>query len=197
MKKKKCMISDIIQFVQTRTVGLVIAILVFSLLSSRQIIIYNEEILVAFNFFAFVWFTAHYYGDQIQEMLDQRSREVASGLQNYVKARSEFLVLCKQEYNKQLSFADQIHNLGSFSSQEILDAARQGDVRFHQIVPALVFPKLNYLAVYQVTRQNALQQQRAFYLSSRILENYRSASSTVRHHLVVQSIRKLDALENA
>lgn len=190
------MIRDIIDFVQTRAIWLVIGILAFSVLSSKQIIIYNEEILVALNFFAFVWFTAHYYGQQIQDALDERGNQVAQGLQNYVKAKSEFLQLCKQEYEKQLYFAVQIRHLGVFSKQEMVQAAIHGELRLHQAVPALVLPKLQYLASSQLAIQQELQQQVALHLCTRILENYRSASSTIRNSLVVQSIRRLENLKN-
>lgn len=186
------MIRDVVQFVQTRALWIVIGILAFSLLSSRHIIIYNEEILVALNFFAFVWFTAHYYGQQIQDALDLRSRDIAQSLQNYIQARSDFLELCKQEYEKQLDFHTQIYELGRISSQEIRLAAVQGELRLTQSLPALVAPKLQYFATRQQTAQQELQQKIALYLCDQILEHYRSASPAVRSSLIGQSIRRLE-----
>ena len=45
----------------------IFAFLAFCVLSSKHIIIYNEEILVAITFFAFVYFVYRYFGQTMQE----------------------------------------------------------------------------------------------------------------------------------
>ena len=188
------MIEDIVRFVQTKAVWLVMSILTFSVLSSKHIIIYNEEILVALNFFAFVWFTAHYYGQDIQTALDQRGIEASQGLRTYITTRGDFLQLCKQEYEKQLNFANQIRTLSNFSTQEMMQAAIRGETCLNQTIPGLVLPKLQYFSSIQTNAQQDLQRQIALHFCQGITETYRSAPITVRISLVTQAIRKLERL---
>ncbi|MBJ6359879.1 hypothetical protein JFN88_00880 [Paenibacillus sp. MAHUQ-46] len=52
--------------------NVVVALLVFSILSAKHIIIYNEEILVALSFFAFLYYVMISSGDSIGSFLDER-----------------------------------------------------------------------------------------------------------------------------
>ena len=48
------------------------AFLIFCVCSSKNIIIYNEETLVAASFCLFVLFVFHYFGNTVKEALDER-----------------------------------------------------------------------------------------------------------------------------
>ena len=61
----------------------IFAFLAFCVLSSKHIIIYNEEILVAITFFAFVYFVYRYFGQTIQESLDERSQGIRQELESF------------------------------------------------------------------------------------------------------------------
>lgn len=65
--------------------------LLWCVLSSKHILIYNEETLVALSFFLFVYLVYRYAGDSIGESLDSRGLEVAQELQTHLEARQEAL----------------------------------------------------------------------------------------------------------
>jgi len=65
--------------------------LLWCVLSSKHILIYNEETLVALSFFLFVYLTHRYAGDAFGESLDSRGKEIAQELQHYLNVREESL----------------------------------------------------------------------------------------------------------
>ena len=61
--------------------------LLFCVVSSKHLIIYNEEILVALSFFLFVIFVSQYFGNNIKESLDERSQAIKMELQNFLNLK--------------------------------------------------------------------------------------------------------------
>ena len=69
----------------------VAAFLLWCVLSSKHILIYNEETLVALSFFLFVYLTYKYAGDSIGASMDSRGQEIAAELEQFLVAREEAL----------------------------------------------------------------------------------------------------------
>jgi hypothetical protein len=63
--------------------------LVFSVLSSKHILIYNEETLVTLSFFSFLFFILHFFGNTLQETLQERSQLIGQELQNFVDLKTK------------------------------------------------------------------------------------------------------------
>jgi len=66
---------------------LILAVLIGLACSSKQIIIYNEEIIVALCFVAFVVFTQRFFGDTIKASFDERQTTLLSELQRYLTSQ--------------------------------------------------------------------------------------------------------------
>ena len=74
--------------------------LVFCVFSSKNIIIYNEETLVALSFFAFIFFVFRYFGDTIKQSLDERSEGIKVELQNFLHLKAQSLKQLYKEHQK-------------------------------------------------------------------------------------------------
>ena len=66
--------------------------LFFCVISSKHIIIYNEEILVALSFLFFVIFVSYYFQNTIKESLDERTLSIRSELQNFLNVKKQCVV---------------------------------------------------------------------------------------------------------
>ena len=65
--------------------------LLFCVTSSKGIIIYNEETLVALSFLLFVVFCLSYFGDTVKESLDERSDLIKFQLENFHRLKEDTL----------------------------------------------------------------------------------------------------------
>ena len=74
----------------------ILAILVLSVFSSKNIIIFNEEIIVALSFLGFVLFTQRAFGDTIKSTFDERQFRLTRAIQQ----SSGKTILPKSEWTK-------------------------------------------------------------------------------------------------
>lgn len=79
---------------------LLIAFLAFCVLSSKNIIIYNEETLVTLSFVLFVFFVFHYFGNTVKESLDERSEGIKTECQNFLHYKQQSLKELYAEHEK-------------------------------------------------------------------------------------------------
>jgi hypothetical protein len=69
----------------------ILSILVFSVFSSKQILIYNEEIIVALSFVAFVLFSQRALGDTVRATFADRRASVLAELLQFLSAKDALL----------------------------------------------------------------------------------------------------------
>lgn len=93
--------------------------LAFSVISSKHIIIYNEEILVSLSFLFFVIFVSFYFGDTIKESLDERKKLIESELQNFLNLKKESYKTLFNIHEKAFLSYNIITNLIDFTTLKV------------------------------------------------------------------------------
>jgi hypothetical protein len=93
--------------------------LAFSVISSKHIIIYNEEILVSLSFLYFVIFVSFYFGDTIKESLDERKKLIESELQNFLNLKKESYKTLFKIHEKAFLSYNIITNLIDFTTLKV------------------------------------------------------------------------------
>jgi hypothetical protein len=76
----------------------IILILVLSVFSSKQIFIFNEEIIVALSFVAFVLFTQQMFGNNIKALFDERQTSILTELEQYLDLKDALLAESMKQY---------------------------------------------------------------------------------------------------
>lgn len=97
----------------------IFAFLAFCVVSSKHIIIYNEEILVALSFLFFVIFVSFYFGNNIKESLDERSISIESELQNFLTLKKDCLNELFKEYKKAAACKQILQKLTKFTKLQL------------------------------------------------------------------------------
>jgi len=120
--------------------------LAFCVLSSKHIIIYNEEILVALTFFAFVYFVYRYFGHTIQESLDERSQGIQQELESFSVLKKTALEELLQEHKKVSSLSGALQSLAAFTSTQVQNACVTGNKTLQSVVAQDMSKKLSTLA---------------------------------------------------
>lgn len=141
--------------------------LAFCVFSSKNIIIYNEETLVALSFLAFVYFIFHYYGNTIKESLNERSTAIKSELQNLGLGRQESLVTLLAEYQKVSDLNNALNRVNQFTTRELSIATSQGENALNTLFSQQMQQKLKTLCQSKITIQQKLQQ----YMAANVLGN--------------------------
>lgn len=100
--------------------------LAFCVLSSKSIIIYNEETLVALSFLIFVFFSFHYFGNTAKESLDERASTIRDELQNFLLLKEESLKELLQEHKKISQVKTILSSLGSFTETQLSTLSSSG-----------------------------------------------------------------------
>jgi hypothetical protein len=153
----------------------IFAFLAFCVFSSKNIIIYNEETLVAASFLAFILFISHYFGNTIKDSLNERSDAITTELQNFCILKEQSLAELRKEHLKISTLNTPLTNLADFTGSELLIATSQGDKALTSIFAYQMIQKLKTLSASKITIQQKLQQYMAAdFLGSVLVEFQRS-----------------------
>lgn len=141
--------------------------LAFAVLSSKNILIYNEETLVALSFFCFIFFVLHYFGNTIKESLNERSLVIREELQNFVILKEKGFQELLRQHQKTSGLAKSLGVLNTFTKNELNTLNANGEKALKNMWNARIQNKLKTLAFSKMMLQQKLQ----LLLSEKIISN--------------------------
>ena len=130
----------------------------FCVLSSKNIIIYNEETLVALSFVLFVYFVFYYFGNNLKESLDERSETIKAELQNFLKLKRSSLENLYAEHKKVAKLGEVLSKVSSFTISEINKSTRLGRESLYAGITSQVKNRLTLLSDSSSLLQQKLQE---------------------------------------
>ena len=132
--------------------------LVFCVFTSKNIIIYNEETLVALSFFAFIFFVFRYFGDTIRQSLDERSQGIKLELQNFLHLKADSLKQLYKEHQKVTFLTKTLNTVKQFTVSELKQGTKLGKGGLNKVFSDQTKQKLNTLSSSKVSLYQELQQ---------------------------------------
>ena len=139
--------------------------------SKKSIIIYNEEILVALTFFAFVFFIYNYFGNQIKESLDERCSLIQQELETFFVLKKESLIQALQQHRNVSSLMKTITTLIKFTKQLLNKASQRCLVVLNNIFFQHIKQKLSTLFLSTTPLELEWNRQLAAYQLPLVLAN--------------------------
>lgn len=141
--------------------------LAFCVLSSKHIIIYNEETLVALSFFCFIFFVSQYFGNTITDSLNERSQIIQQELQNFLNIKHQSFKELLNEHEKLSGLVGGLKNLAMFTTTELKKLNSNTQKALTNIFIDQIVLKLKTLSFSKLVIQQKLQ----YSLSEDILAN--------------------------
>lgn len=141
--------------------------LAFAVLSSKNILIYNEETLVALSFFSFVFFVLHYFGNTITDSLNERSQIIREEFQNFLIIKEQSFHELLKQHQKVSKLVKALGVLNSFTKIELKNLNTNGEKALKNIFSSQIQSKLKTLSFSKLMVQQKLQS----FLSEKILSN--------------------------
>jgi F0F1-type ATP synthase membrane subunit b/b' len=136
-----------------------ILFLIFCVLSSTHILIYNEELLVVITFFLFLSFLSQYFGNTIKESLDERSETIGTELQNLFLLRRDSLRELSGEYETAVELPLGMKGLNQFTKQELKRGVQSTQKALRSTLSHQMVQKVTTLLGSATTGESELQSQ--------------------------------------
>lgn len=165
--------------------------LAFIVLSSKNIIIYNEEILIAISFLGFVVFSSQTMSDSIAESFDARSQAIQSELQSYYDFKEEVIRELLEEHKRQLGLHQAVKALGQISCEEIVALYSQREKALESVFASQIQQKLKTLIQSQKGIQQNLQGAVVGGFREAVLEEFKLSKAKLGPKLIDQALETL------
>jgi hypothetical protein len=131
--------------------------LAFAVLSSKNILIYNEETLVALSFFFFFFFVLHYFGNTIKESLNERSQVIREELQNFLILKEKSFQDLLNQHQKVSRLMNAMVVLNTFTKNELNSLNSNSEKALNNLFSSRIQNKLKTLVLSKLMMQQTLQ----------------------------------------
>lgn len=161
--------------------------LVFCVFTSKNIIIFNEETLVALSFFAFIFFVFRYFGNTIKQSLDERSEGIKYELQNFLYLKADSLKQLYKEHQKANALTTTLYTVKQFTISELKQSTNLGKTTLNNVFSDQIKQKLNTLSSSKVSLYQEVQQLIAQNILSAVLVKISSLKKAGKKEFLLNS----------
>jgi len=186
------MLSNTLKLIQENNSIMAASILGFFVLSSKHLIIYNEETLVVISFIGFILFSYRMVNESIENSLNERSLAIENELQNSLVLKESLLSALLDENKKQLFLNKFLDSVREFSSQELFSISSERQKALKVVVAQQIFQKLKFLSSSNLLIQEHFQNTLQKGFRGSILEEFNLSKKTLKPKLIQQAISAIN-----
>ena len=190
LREKKTKLMSF-KLIQQNASTLLFGGLTFLVLSSKNIIIYNEEILIGLSFIAFLIFSSITLGESIREAFTFRKETIQKELQKYLDVKEALLQDLLTEYKKALLLEGQVAQLREQSCKELRTLHSTREAGLQATFATQLRNKLQILSQIEQKGQETVQRNWQQGLKYGVLEAFRQSKKTVGPQLLHQALEQL------
>lgn len=165
--------------------------LVFLVLSSKNIIIYNEEILVALSFLCFVLFSFSAFQESVTQTFADRRNLIHQELEQMLVLKAQTIQQLHQEYTHSLHLVTSLEGLKNGAIQELESSQNQRIQAFKVGMQKKCVQKVLHLLNLEKQFQHEIHTkiQRSFQQS--VLDYFKKHQSSLTPQLIDQACARL------
>lgn len=170
--------------------------LLFCVFTSKNIIIYNEETLVALSFFGFIFFVANYFGNTLKQSLDEKSEGIKYELQNLLSLRALSLKQLYKEHQRVYGLTTTLSAVKQFAVDQLKQKKKEGKGSLKRVFSDQIKQRLNTLSSSKGDLYQQLQQIIGANIQKAVLVKISRVKQSPSHNLlnskrVKQSVHSL------
>ena len=167
------------------------ATLAFFVCSSKNIIIYNEEILVALSFLCFVLFSFHTFQDTVKETFAQRRTLILQELEYMLVAKETAVQKLQQTYQHSVQLLESIAALKTAAVQELERAQHARLTAFEASIQKKCVQKVQQILQVEKQLQHTLHQNIRDNFTQSVLKYFQKNRETLIPQLFDQACTQL------
>ena len=167
------------------------SLLAYFVLSSKHLIIYNEETLVLLSFIGFVLLSSHMMGDSVETSLNERSLAISQELQNSLHSKNQFFHELFHEHYKQSLLKNLFQKFHQYTSREILFIHTQRQKALQSVFSHEISQKLQGLLTSHQNFQEKLQKSFGLGFRASVSEAFLSQKKIMKSTLLQDALRQL------
>ena len=169
-------------------------LLAFCVLSSKHIVLYNEEILVACSFLAFLVFCFHTLSDTVAESFQARSDAIQTELQNYLTLKEEYVQDLIAQHKEQVDLQRALALLKEFSVADMHAIGKSREQTLQSVFAHQIQHKMKSLVHANQSFHTKLQSLVALGFRDVVLEEYHRSKKQLQPQLITQALASLRAM---
>ena len=170
-----------------------VSLLAFIVLSSKHILLYNEETLVVISFIGFIYTCQKMAGDSIESSLNERSQAITTELLNFINLKEQLIQELILEHKKQLSVNSFIKNLRQYSLNKLNYLATERKRALTSLFMNQMENKLKNLTSYSLGGALSTKVQHGISMSFRgaVLEEFNRSKKILKPKFVQEAVNSL------
>ncbi|MCA9460294.1 MAG: hypothetical protein KC550_07135 [Nanoarchaeota archaeon] len=158
---------------------IILGLLVLAISISREILVFNEESLVAGSFVAFITFAYMNMSELLVDTLEERSVKIKKEFDSYYSLQEEILKLLISYHEKRKNLSKEVEVISNFSKNEIRQILSKRQLSLEDSLAQQTEQKLKTIFMKELSLIQHTQSEASYWLSKNVYDLFASSVSSI------------------